>query len=118
MTREDDAKRSTDELVAQAQVQLDEHKRWLAAEIREHVPALQGDDQAANLSAQAEQIQLRVARCTNRGVVSVVWDYPDELYAFLVGDAAPQHLRDSVAGGHRLDPSKPASTWKREEGSS
>lgn len=111
---EDDAKRSTDDLVAQAQAQLDEHKRWLAAEIREHVPALQGDGQAANLASQAEQIRLRAARA-GRSLVSVVWEYPDELYAFLSSDAAPRHLRDAVAGGHRLDPSKPASTWKRED---
>lgn len=103
-----------DDLVGAAQKQLDEHKRWLAEEI-DKIPTAAGDFPAhirAWMAAQADQIKLRVAR-TDGKLVSAVYEYPDELYAYLRSERAPKHLRDSLAGGHVVDPNQPASSMRR-----
>lgn len=107
-----------DDLVTQAQRQLDEHKAWLEVEIRKIDPGVfLGSGAVAGtsiLAHQVQQIRLRVARV--RGTVaSVVYEYPDELVAFLRSDLAPPHLRASIAGGHVLDPNQPTFTARRED---
>lgn len=103
---------AADDLVVAAQQQLDEHKAWLCLEIS-RIPSDVGvDGSKPVLCAQALSIGLRVAR-TNGRVVSLMFEYPDELYAFLISGLAPQHLRASLAGGHVVDLNKPASTLRR-----
>ncbi len=110
MSEQDTADVASD-LVAAAQRQLDEHKLWLESEILKikvggHVPD-------ALMALLVRDIKLRVAKTSGR-VVSVVYEYPDELYRFLVSDLAPKRLRDSLAGGHVVDPGRPAFTAERE----
>jgi hypothetical protein len=101
-----------DDLVEKAQKQLDEHKKWLAGQIYV-LPSVVAMDAAKQLLvAQADQIRLRVAKANGK-LVSVVYEYPDELYAFLRSDATPQHLRDALAGGHVVDPNQPTFSAKR-----
>lgn len=112
-----------EDLVAKAQQQLDEHKEWLVrqlCQVREDVPA-GGEmaDSSGNLTEVGElvrqvyMIRLRLTQVSGK-VVSVVYEYPDELYAFLSSDKTPKHLRDALAGGHVVDPGKPLTTVKRE----
>lgn len=104
-----------EELMATAQKQLEEHREWLALEI-EKIPITDGDQEARKsitwLAAQARSIKLRLVKASGT-TVSVVYEYPDELYAYL-SRRAPQHLRDTLAGGHAVDPNQPAFTAKRE----
>lgn len=100
-------------LMEQARRQLAEHAAWLADEIRK-IPSLVATDGAKELLAQqAAQIRLRFVRA-DRGNVSVVWDYPDELHAFLRSEVAPKHLRDTLAGGHDVSVEQPSFSVKRE----
>lgn len=107
-----------DDLVAQAQKQLDEHKEWLVGEIRKIDPGVWlglGLGTAAGpfmLASQAAEIKLRVVKAS-REVVTVIYDYPDELFAFLRSDLVPKHLRDTLAGGHVVDADQPASSARQ-----
>jgi len=101
-----------DDLVALAQKQLDEHSEWLAVEIGKIEGPISVPWPRQLMIDQARAIRLRVARTTGT-VASVVYEYPDELYAFLTSEAAPKHLRDSLAGGHVVSPNQPASTLRR-----
>lgn len=106
---------ATDDLITKAQQQLDEHKEWLATEIEKLSPEPGHGLALYVLCAwQARQIKLRVARCTSHKTISVVWEYPDELVAFLRAETTPKHLRDSLAGGHVVDPSQRTFTATRE----
>lgn len=99
-------------LMKDAEQQLVEHKAWLADEIRK-IPAdlgMEGGKQL--LLAQVEMVRLRVVKA-HAGTVSVVWEYQDELAAFLVSETTPKHLRDTLAGGHVVDTEKAASTLQR-----
>lgn len=102
-----------DDLVTKAQQQLEEHKRWLALEIEKAALglAIVGIDYAP-LARQAGEIKLRVAR-TDGKLVSAVYEYPDELYMFLRSKHVPQHLRDTLAGGHVVDSNQPAWSARR-----
>lgn len=108
-------------LIDEARKQLDEHRAWLAAEIRKVEfgdPAL--DSTREPLALQVGMIQLRAARvlgttdAPHRATLSVVYDYPDELFMFLTSDLAPAHLRATVEGGHVVSPEQPAFTVERE----
>ncbi len=104
-----------DDLVTKALKQLEEHKKWLANEL-EKLPTVVGDFPMhikAWMIAQAGQIRLRVAR-TDGKLVSAVYEYPDELFVFLRSEQAPKHLRDTLAGGHVVDPNQPTWSAKRE----
>lgn len=101
-----------DDLVETAQRQLEEHKEWLAREISDVSPDVLKVGQMLLLATQARQIKLRVVRASTN-VATVVWEYPDELFAFLRSDLASKRLRDSLAGGHVVDPDQPASSWRR-----
>jgi hypothetical protein len=106
-----------DDLVVKAQKQLDEHKTWLEEEIRKIDPgAWLGSGATAGptqLAWQAREIKLRVVKAS-RHVVSVIYEYPDELYAFLSSGFAPKHLRDTLAGGCVVDPNQPTFTARRD----
>lgn len=102
-----------DDLVCVAQKQLDEHKAWLAAEVEKAaatVPLV--DPLVVLLTHQVGQIRLRVAKVAGK-VASVVYEYPDELYAFLRSEHAPEHLRAALAGGLVVDPNQPTLSVKR-----
>lgn len=101
-----------DELVAAAQRQLNEHKEWLASRIADVPESELKIGQMLLLAQQARLIGLRVVKASTR-VVTVVWEYPDELYAWLNSDLAPKQLRDSLAGGHVVDPNQPAWSARR-----
>ena len=94
-------------LLDNAQKQLNEHSAWLVAEITKLEPEQTAPHVRSVLIVQATQIKLRMARA-DKDSVSVVWDYPDELGAFLKADTTPEHLRASLAGGHIVTPDEPA----------
>lgn len=99
-------------LMEDATKQLAEHVEWLVAEIKK-IPAdvgMQGG--VILLCEQARMIKLRMARAIS-GNVSVVWEYPDELAAFLRSPGTPKHIRDTLAGGHVVNTEQPAFTAKR-----
>ncbi len=103
-----------DELVNTAQNQLDEHKKWLVAEI-EKMAASGTVDPLLDwelLRAQARELKLRVAR-VHGGVATVVYEYPDQLVDFLLSPWTPAPLSSALAGGHVVDPDKPAFTARR-----
>lgn len=104
---------ATDDLIAKAQKQLDEHKEWLSTQICGLPLDVLDVGSAIMLASKATQIRLRVAKVSGR-VVSVVYEYPDELVAFLRAETTPKHLRDSLAGGHVVDPSQQTFTATRE----
>lgn len=105
---------ATDDLITKAQQQLDEHKAWLAVEIEKLSPEPGHGLALYVLCAwQARQIKLRVAKVSGQ-IASVVYEYPDELIAFLRAETTPKHLRDSLAGGHVVDPSQRTFTATRE----
>ncbi len=108
---------ATDDLIAKAQQQLDEHKKWLHDELMKLGAADEPrqDPKWVILVHQASQIKLRVAKVSGR-VASVVYEYPDELVAFLRAETTPKHLRDSLAGGHVVDPSQRTFTAMRTDG--
>lgn len=101
-----------DDLVTKVQKQLYEHMDWLAAEISNISPDVMKINETLLLVMQARQIKLRVVKAS-RHVMTAVYDYPDELYAFLRSDRAPKALRDSLEGGHVVDPNQPASSAAR-----
>lgn len=102
-----------DLLVQTAQRQLDEHKEWLIMELSKEAVVRAGQDGFLDLIASVRELRLRVVRAAPK-FVTVVYDYPDELYAYLVDPATPAHLRDSLARGHVVNPDQPASTAVRE----
>ncbi len=104
---------TADDLIIKAQQQLDEHKTWLRLEIAKAGDDVFKIDQAPVLILLVSQIRLRVAKVSGR-VASVIYEYPDELVAFLRAETTPKHLRDSLAGGHVVDPSQRTFTATRE----
>jgi hypothetical protein len=100
-------------LMTDAQKQLEEHVEWLAGEIDKLPTDVALAAAKAMLVTQAKQIRLRVVR-VDQGRTSIVWDYPDELLLWLRAPGTPQHLRDTLAGGHLVSPDTPASSFRRE----
>lgn len=107
----------SDDLVAAAQLQLEQHRDWLVAKISELPESMVLPEETLFLTTQARQIRLRVAKASAQ-TITVVWEYPDELHAFLVSPRATEELRATLAGGHVVDPNQPAWSVKRtyEEG--
>lgn len=97
----------TDTLMETALRQLDEHAAWLVAEIDKIPAEFSMAGSKALLTHQARSIKLRLVTANNNRV-SVVWDYPDELIAFLRAETTPKHLRDTLAGGHFVSTEQPA----------
>lgn len=104
-----------DGLVEAAQRQLEEHKRWLAGQLYMTSLGVVPDAKKMALITQAGEIKLRVVRVSGN-LASVVYEYPDELYAFLSSAEAPSHLRATLAGGHVVDPDQPTFKVTREVG--
>lgn len=102
-----------DELMTKATAQLLEHQEWLAAEIEKIPSNIDTDAGKLVLVHQARNIKLRVVRA-EKGVASVVWEYPDELAAFLKHEATPKHLRDTLAGGRVVNTEQPMTSVERE----
>lgn len=102
----------TDDLVATAQLQLEQHREWLASRISELPESAVAPGEMLLLAVQARQIRLRVAKVSAQ-TATVVWDYPDELHAFLNSDRAPKDLKDTLAGGHVVNPNQPAWSVRR-----
>lgn len=101
-----------DDLMSKANEQLHEHKVWLAEEISKMPANVDMVGAKVLLCEQALHIKLRVVRVVT-GSVQVVYDYPDELYAFLRSDGAPKHLRESLSGGYPVSTEEPASSLRR-----
>lgn len=106
-----------DTLMQIAQRQLEEHRAWLCSEIGKlSVKAGHAETEAGraliDLARQALNMRVRVVSA-RVGSASVLYEYPDELYAFLASDRAPPHLRASIAGGHVVSPGQPAVTVER-----
>jgi len=83
-------------LMEDALVQLDEHKQWLCSRLSELEPP---PPRREVLKAQAMEIKLQVASA-DKGRVTLVYEYQDELHAFLRSETTPKDLRDSLAGGY------------------
>lgn len=99
-----------DDLMEMALKQLAEHvELFLVPEINKIPTDVGMAAGKALLIAQARMIKLRMVR-SDKGIASVVWEYPDELGAFLKAPGTPQHLRDTLAGGHVVSTEQPAFT--------
>ena len=103
---------NTNDLMEKALKQLAEHQEWLAAEIEKIPSDVSMAAAKVMLVSQVGMIKLRMVTAGNNRV-SVVWDYPDELVAFLRSDTTPKHLRDTLAGGHFVDQNQPAFSAQR-----
>lgn len=110
----DDAERNAEvtSLMDDARKQLDEHAAWLMNEIEQIPASLELAGGKAILVGQCAQIKLTMVRAHD-GRASVVWGYPDELYAFLRHPATPKHLRDTLRGGALVSNTEQATTHRR-----
>jgi hypothetical protein len=105
-------------LMADAQKQLEEHQLWLMKEIERWSASIgpghtdEQFKQIGRLHQQASEIKLRMSRA-DEGKISILWEYPDELAAWLRSDAAPEHLRKSITEGRAVDMNQPGFTAKR-----
>ena len=100
-------------LIEDAGKQLEEHKSWLLSEIGKIPSDVNMTAAKSMLCSQVGSIKLRLVRVDNNRA-SVVYDYPDELFAFLSAESTPAHLRASLAGGHLVSTDQPAHTFRRE----
>jgi hypothetical protein len=108
----DDVK-DANKLMADALQQLAEHKAWLKDEIDKIPSEINMAAAKSMLRSQVDMIKLRLAR-VDQNRASVVYDYPDELFAFLQAPSTPQLLRDTLVGGHLVSTEQPAHTFRRE----
>lgn len=103
-------------MMTQAQQQLDEHKVWLKQQMHEYLNAQDGGEWKIAfrvLIMQVEDIKLRASRIDAVDNVSILWEYPDELLAFLRSERAPQHLRATLEGGRLVEQDQPGHSVKR-----
>lgn len=94
-------------LMTEAQQQLDEHKAWLKIEISMHATHV------AQLQNHVDEIKLRMARVDAEDSVSILWEYPEELLAYLRDPSTPDHLRKTLEGGCVVDLEQPGFSAKR-----
>lgn len=94
------AKRGPEELVIEAAQQLQEHKDWLKIQIRKTMP------EATALLDLVDDIKLAVVKqeefvkdLAGQSTISIAYEYPDELYAFLEDEETPVSLRVAITGG-------------------
>lgn len=102
-------------LMSDAQQQLEEHMMWLKKQMHDYMNAQDAGEwklQFRVLIRQVDDIRLRMSRA-DEGSVSILWEYPDELAAWLRSEAAPEHLRKSITEGHQVDMNQPGFTAKR-----
>lgn len=98
-----------DKLMTDTQKQLDEHKVWLKKELL-IAPGLGPD--IADLVEKVDEMKLRMSRAEG-GEVSILWEYPDELIAYLRLETTPTHLRACLEGGRVVDLNQPSFSAKR-----
>lgn len=108
----DAPKRDVNKLMEDAVEQLDDHKAWLAKKIREMNFAVELSGAQELLAQQAAQVKVRIVNVNNQRV-QIVYEYPDELGKFLLSENATQELRDSLKGGHIIDPNQQAFSVRR-----
>jgi hypothetical protein len=106
---------TTNRLLAAAQAQLDEHRTWLTAEIvnlaATHATVVSQLERLTMVEL-VDQVHLATVKLEGQpdvhgnALVSVVYEYPDELYAFLQRPELPESLRKTLIGG-TLVPDKP-----------
>ncbi len=101
-------------LMADALQQLEEHKAWLKEQLFTlGAEAVHHDESIMPLIAQVDGIKLRMSRVDAMDSISILWEYPDELLAFLRSDFTPQHLRASLEGGRLVELDQPGHSVKR-----
>jgi len=104
-----------EKLMTDAQKQLDEHKVWLKQQMSTWMYAQPGGEWKLDfrvLIKQVEDVKLRMSRA-DEGEVSILWEYPDELIAFLRLETTPAHLRAALEGGRIVDLNQPGFSAKR-----
>lgn len=102
-------------LMDNALKQLEEHKVWLKEKMHEHMNAQDSGEWKLAfrvLISQVDDMKLRMSRVDSIDSISIVWEYPDELLAYLASEKAPEHLRRTLEGGRLIDPNQPASSAK------
>lgn len=103
-------------LMTEALQQLEEHKVWLKQQMHEYLNEQPGGEWKIAfrvLIMQVEDIKLRSSRMDAPDNVSILWEYPDELLAFLRSERAPQHLRATLEGGRLVEQNQPGHSAKR-----
>ncbi len=103
------------QLISDAQQQLDEHKVWLKRQMHDFMIAKEGGEwklQFRTLIAQVDDIKLRMSKA-DEGGISALWEYPDELAAWLRSPQAPEPLRKSITEGRSVDMNQPGFTATR-----
>ena len=103
-------------LMADALAQLEEHKVWLKQQMHEYMNAQEAGEWKIAfriLIQQVDDIKLRASRVDAADSASILWEYPDELLAFLRSARAPLHLRQSLEGGRIIDKEEPGHSVKR-----
>jgi hypothetical protein len=101
-------------LMSDAQQQLDEHKVWLKQQMHAWMNTQDGGEWKLDFRKTimlVDDVKLRMSRVDE--VVSILWEYPDELTAFLRSVTAPEHLRKSLEDGHVVDMNQPGFSARR-----
>lgn len=102
------------ELADKAQKQLDEHKAWLKDRIWTLMVGEMSLVMLNLLMYQVDHIRLETVRAepnvtqlvkegehtVAKPTISVIYEYPDELFAFLTNDATPAELRASMVSAN------------------
>ena len=91
------SKKNVTELPKDAYDQLEQHKEWLRKNLRAILADATGIAIKDTLIAQVDDIRVRVALLNQAGV-TIVYDYPDELGAFLKQQTVGE-LAKALAGG-------------------
>lgn len=102
-------------LMSDAQLQLEEHMGWLKKQMLDYLHTQDEGEWKIGfrgLISQVDEIRLRMSRA-DAGAISILWEYPDELAAWLRSDKAPEHLRKSITEGSTVDMNQPGYTAKR-----
>lgn len=99
-----------EKLMSDAASQLEEHKIWLKTQMQEWMHTQDGGEWKLQFRVcieQVDNIKLRMSKAEEDNI-TIVWEYPDEVIAFLRDEKTPVHLRASLEGGHFIDPNAPA----------
>jgi hypothetical protein len=106
---------TVEKLMSDSQQQLDEHKVWLKQQMIEWMNTQDSGEwklQFRVLIAQVDEVKLRMSKAEEDSVTTV-WEFPDELAAYLRDPETPEHIRKALEGGHVVDMNKPGFEAKR-----